>query len=231
MLGYRDSGHARQPGQLRSRAASRRPRSTRRWGAWWRSFAGPAPRSSSPTRRTRRATRIPDHLRVNEISELAFDAAGDPDRYPEAGPAWQPLAALLRAVVGASACGPCTRSTWSWARVALRQTSAWPACSRPSRAAARSATDSPHRVIDRHQRVRPVTREALLAHATQVDPTSRHWFGLPTEVADELYPYDEYEVVRDLTGRRTRRDDLFAGSGRRPRPVNEEAVAGGRLAE
>ena len=45
-----------------------------------------------------------------------------------------------------------------------------------------------------------VTREALLAHATQVDPTSRHWFGLPTDVADELYPYDEYEVVRDLTG-------------------------------
>src|SRR3974390_2504860 len=33
----------------------------------------------------------PDHLRVNEISEIAFDAAGDPDRYPEAGPVWQPL--------------------------------------------------------------------------------------------------------------------------------------------
>lgn len=36
----------------------------------------------------------PDHLRVNEISELAFDAAGDPDRYPDAGPVWQPLRLL-----------------------------------------------------------------------------------------------------------------------------------------
>ena len=33
----------------------------------------------------------PDHLRVHDISVLAFDAAGDPDRYPEAGPPWQPL--------------------------------------------------------------------------------------------------------------------------------------------
>ena len=50
----------------------------------------------------------------------------------------------------------------------------------------------------------------MLAHATQVDPTSRHWFGLPTEVSDQLYPYDEYEVARDLTGV-TPSDDLFAG--------------------
>ena len=28
----------------------------------------------------------PDHLRVHEISVVAFDAAGDPARFPEAGP-------------------------------------------------------------------------------------------------------------------------------------------------
>src|SRR5205814_2501 len=32
----------------------------------------------------------PDHIRVHEISVPAFDAAGDPDRYPEAGDPWQP---------------------------------------------------------------------------------------------------------------------------------------------
>ena len=32
----------------------------------------------------------PDHLRVHEVGLAAFSAAGDPDRYPEAGPAWQP---------------------------------------------------------------------------------------------------------------------------------------------
>jgi mycothiol S-conjugate amidase len=28
----------------------------------------------------------PDHIRVHEISVVAFDAAGDPDRFPDAGP-------------------------------------------------------------------------------------------------------------------------------------------------
>src|ERR671918_3206374 len=32
----------------------------------------------------------PDHIRVHEISLPAFDAAGDPDRFPEAGEPWQP---------------------------------------------------------------------------------------------------------------------------------------------
>ncbi|HKX71739.1 MAG TPA: PIG-L family deacetylase, partial [Acidimicrobiales bacterium] len=33
----------------------------------------------------------PDHLRVHDISVPAFDRAGDPDAYPEAGEPWQPL--------------------------------------------------------------------------------------------------------------------------------------------
>ena len=33
----------------------------------------------------------PDHLRVHDISVLAFDRAGDPDWYPELGEPWQPL--------------------------------------------------------------------------------------------------------------------------------------------
>src|SRR5687767_15008083 len=33
----------------------------------------------------------PVHLRVHDISVVAFDAAADPDRYPEAGEPWQPL--------------------------------------------------------------------------------------------------------------------------------------------
>ena len=33
----------------------------------------------------------PDHLQVHDISVPAFDAAGEADRYPEAGEPWQPL--------------------------------------------------------------------------------------------------------------------------------------------
>src|SRR5690349_18037697 len=32
----------------------------------------------------------PDHIRVFEITGPAFDAAGDPDQYPDAGEPWQP---------------------------------------------------------------------------------------------------------------------------------------------
>src|SRR3954447_20185807 len=45
----------------------------------------------------------PDHLRVHEISMIAFDAAGDPDRYAELGEPWQPLKLYY--------------STWSRARI------------------------------------------------------------------------------------------------------------------
>ncbi len=32
----------------------------------------------------------PDHIRAHEVGLAAFHAAGDPDAFPEAGPAWQP---------------------------------------------------------------------------------------------------------------------------------------------
>ena len=32
----------------------------------------------------------PDHIKTHEISVHAFEAAGDPDRYPELGEPWQP---------------------------------------------------------------------------------------------------------------------------------------------
>ena len=37
--------------------------------------------------------------------------------------------------------------------------------------------------------------DALLAHATQVDPESPFWFGLPREVASGLHPWDEYVLA------------------------------------
>ena len=43
-----------------------------------------------------------------------------------------------------------------------------------------------------------VREKALLAHATQVDPTSPFWFGLPTEVARDAHPYDDYILARSL---------------------------------
>ena len=152
----------------------------------------------------------PDHLRVNEISEIAFDAAGDPDRYPDAGPPWQP--ARLVYVL------------WSVRRmkamhdkfVELGLESPFEGDRLKAILAADAAAppggdgDLSRVVIDVSGHA-SVSRDALLAHATQVDPNSRMWFGLPPDVANTVYPYEEYEVARDLTATGPSGGDLFHG--------------------
>lgn len=58
-----------------------------------------------------------------------------------------------------------------------------------------------------------VREAALLAHATQVDPTESFWFGLPTDVARDAHPYDDYVLARSLVGPIPEEieSDLFAG--------------------
>jgi mycothiol S-conjugate amidase len=54
---------------------------------------------------------------------------------------------------------------------------------------------------------------ALVAHATQVDPTGR-WFALPMEVQRETWPTEDYELARSLVEPLEPgpvEDDLFTG--------------------
>ena len=54
-------------------------------------------------------------------------------------------------------------------------------------------------------------RRALSAHATQVDPNSPFWFGLPADVDRDAYPYDDYILARSAVRTKLPEDDLFAG--------------------
>ncbi len=57
-----------------------------------------------------------------------------------------------------------------------------------------------------------VRGEALKAHATQVDPTSPFWFGLPPEVLRDIHPADEFRLAQSHVGPvDVTEDDLFAG--------------------
>ena len=144
--------------------------------------------------------RHPDHLRVNEISVLAFDRAGDPDAYPEMGQPWQPLKMYY--------------TVWSRARMLAMHEKfqelglespfddKW--LQRPSRDDRITTTIDISEYAD-------VRRDALLAHATQIDPDSPFWFGLPPEVARTIHPFDEYELARSLVDTELPEDDLFAG--------------------
>ena len=141
----------------------------------------------------------PDHLRVHDITIPAFEQAADPEAYPGTGEPWQPLKLYYQ--------------TWSRRRLvaaheqflALGLESPWAEwLERPARAETITTTVD----ISSHAYVR---RQALLAHATQIDPESRHWFGLPPEVADTVHPYDDYELARSLVETSLPEDDLFAG--------------------
>jgi len=55
-------------------------------------------------------------------------------------------------------------------------------------------------------------REALLAHATQVDPDEKFWFGLPAEAEVAAYPYEDFERVwSKVPVPEGTEGDLFAG--------------------
>jgi mycothiol S-conjugate amidase len=145
----------------------------------------------------------PDHIRVHDISVLAFRRAGDPDWYPEAGPPWQPLKLYY--------------SVWSRQRtVAVHE------------ALIRLRGKSPYddkwfkrpgqdeRIttrVDVHDYLYART-ESLLAHATQIDPNEMFWFGLSDEEMLEVYPWEDWVLAESLVGfppPGEREDDLFAG--------------------
>ena len=52
--------------------------------------------------------------------------------------------------------------------------------------------------------------QALLAHATQIDPDGA-WFACPLEVHEKAWPTEDYELVRSFVDSSVPEDDLFAG--------------------
>jgi mycothiol S-conjugate amidase len=148
----------------------------------------------------------PDHLRVHEIGVAAFDAAGDPVLHPEAGEPWQPLKLYYTVW---------TRARWQAAHERfLKLGLESPFTPEMLEGVDRDARVTTRVDISDFADVRP---RALLAHRTQIDPTSKVWFGLPPEEARTVYPYDDYILARSLVdggdagGDGTEDDDLFAG--------------------
>jgi mycothiol S-conjugate amidase len=146
----------------------------------------------------------PDHIRVHEISVPAFDAAGDPERYPEAGEPWQPSKLYYMG--------------WSKRRVlALHEVylslghespfERWFEAGFPDHDDRFTTHVDVGDYLDRR-------RAALLAHRTQVDPEG-FWMRLPDEVVRDTFPWEEYVLASSLVSSSVPEgapeDDLFAG--------------------
>ncbi|MEY4601858.1 MAG: putative mycothiol conjugate amidase [Actinomycetota bacterium] len=146
----------------------------------------------------------PDHLKVHDISVLAFDRAGDGGWYPDAGPAWQPLKMYY--------------SVWSRARLtAVHEALLRLRGSSPYDEKWFERPDLDHRITTRlHIGEFLWARSgALRAHKTQVDETEPFWFGLSDDELADVFPYEDWVLARTLVPS-TRREgelegDLFDG--------------------
>ncbi len=142
----------------------------------------------------------PDHLQVHEISIPAFTVAGDPEWHPELGPPWEPAKLYY--------------TVWSRQRMlALHETMVDLGIESPFTEEWFERPSQDHRIttsieVEQYYEVR---RDALISHATQVDPTSPFWFGLPDDAARKVHPYDEYVLALTQVEAPTPEDDLFAG--------------------
>ena len=145
----------------------------------------------------------PDHIRCHEVSVAAFDAAGDPDRFPAAGEPWQPLKLYYN-------------STFHKARLlALHAVMLDNGIDSPFGEWLDTWVDKP----EDEGRVTTsvpcgeffaVRDAALIAHATQVDPTGR-WFACPLELQQASWPTEDFQLARSLVDTSLPEDDLFAG--------------------
>ena len=145
----------------------------------------------------------PDHIRIHEWGTEAFTAAGDPDRFPEAGPPWAPMKLyyfatftkkrfqiLNDAVVAEGGEAPYAGWLENWDAMGF---------------------DEPEITtqIDVADYIE-LRSKALMAHATQIDPDS-FWFIIPDELQKRIYPWEDYTLVASTVPVETPESDLFAG--------------------
>ena len=142
----------------------------------------------------------------HQVSVAAFEAAGDPERYPELGEPWQPLKlyyhhsfnrprmqALHEAMIAHD-----LESPWADRLAEWKPEPEWDA-----RITTRVPCADYFGVRD----------QALLAHATQIDPDGP-WFAIPRELQERVWPTEDFELVTSHVRTQTPEDDLFAGIDR-----------------
>lgn len=143
----------------------------------------------------------PDHIRCHEISMAAYEAAADPQQYPEHGEPWavskiyydvnfsiRRIRAISRAMHERGLVSPF--DGWLDRR-----------------------SDRPDREVTTRVRCEGYFSrrdEALLAHATQIDPDG-FFFGVPRDIEREVWPVEEFELARSRVDVSLPEDDFFAG--------------------
>jgi mycothiol S-conjugate amidase len=152
----------------------------------------------------------PDHIKTHQVTVEAFEAAADPDRYPEAGEPWQPLklyyfvsfhqakyVALHEELLRRGQDSPYEKIFAQWEERARKR----------EELGIKQLEITTRIDVANYLEIRD---QALLAHATQIDPKSA-WFDCPLDVQRAAWPTEDYHLARSLVDTELPEDDLFAG--------------------
>jgi mycothiol S-conjugate amidase len=145
----------------------------------------------------------PDHIMCHNVSMAAWAAANDPKKYPEAGEPWQPLKLYYQHGFNR----PRTQALHD-AMTELGLESPWgerlkewkPDPAHDARITTRVPCSDYFGVRD----------QALMAHATQIDPDGP-FFHIPLDIQRRVWPTEDFELVESHVESPLPEDDLFAG--------------------
>jgi mycothiol S-conjugate amidase len=147
----------------------------------------------------------PDHVKTHEVTLEAFEAAGDADRYPGTGAPWQPVKLYYFATFHRERF---TALHEEMQRRGLESPYAEWLDEWEEHASGRGELVITTRIPSAE--FFGVRDQALLAHATQIDPHSS-WFACPLEVQQAAWPTEDYHLARTLVDTEIPESDLFAG--------------------
>ncbi|MEV6767285.1 mycothiol conjugate amidase Mca [Nocardia sp. NPDC051030] len=149
----------------------------------------------------------PDHIMCHKVSVEAYEAAGDPERFPDAGEPWTPLKLYYN-------------HGFSLARLEIfadeyaRRGEPFPMQEWMDRMRKYAAErgDIMGRVTTQVECAKyfPARDEALRSHATQIDPNGA-FFAIPIELQQKLWPTEEFELAKTRVKTAIPETDLFAG--------------------
>ncbi|SEE66946.1 mycothiol S-conjugate amidase [Arthrobacter alpinus] len=152
----------------------------------------------------------PDHIMAHKVAVEAFNAAGDPEKYPGTGEAWEPsklyydlafnpqrFRALHFALEEAGLTSPYAERLAAWLE---------------------ADTEGHTMPVSKHPTTTQIDcgdyfearDDALRAHATQVDPEG-FFFAVSPSMQRKVWPWEDYSLIQSRVPTTTPENDLFAG--------------------
>lgn len=146
----------------------------------------------------------PDHIRCHEISYTAFEVAGDPSAYPEAGAPWEVSKLYYDEIFN-------LQRILSMQRVLREKNPELPLLETLDMMVERFSSRPQHETTKIHVADYFELRDdALRAHASQVAPDNSFFFW-PNELQREAWPFEDFRLAVSRVEATAEESDLFQG--------------------